>query len=121
MKKFILLIITLFFLHHYPEAQQTKLYFASYPTLTPDGQTMIYSYNGNLWRASAEGGFATQITSMQGNSIRARVSPDGKWIAFSNSQFGNNDVYLMPFNGGEIKRLTFHSGEDQMESWSWDN
>src|SRR5690606_28623522 len=48
-------------------------------------------------------------------------SPDGKWIAFSNSQFGNNDVYLMPFNGGEIKRLTFHSGEDQMESWSWDN
>lgn len=121
MKKFILFLITFLFLHLYPEAQQTKLYFASYPTLTPDGQTMIYSYNGNLWRASADGGFATQITSMQGNSIRARVSPDGKWIAFSNSQFGNNDVYLMPFNGGEIKRLTFHSSDDQMESWSWDN
>ncbi len=121
MKKFILVIITLFFLQLYPEAQQAKLYFASYPTLTPDGQTMIYSYNGNLWRASATGGFATQITSMQGNSIRARVSPDGQWIAFSNSQFGNNDLYLMPFEGGEIKRLTFHSGDDLMESWSWDN
>src|SRR5690606_901053 len=72
MKKIILFIFTLVFLQFYPEAQQVNLYFASYPTLTPDGKTMIYSYNGNLWRAAADGGFATQITSMQGNTIRAK-------------------------------------------------
>ncbi|MEO7313609.1 MAG: S41 family peptidase [Ginsengibacter sp.] len=121
MKKIILVLFTLVFLHLNPEAQQVPLYFASYPTLTPDGKTMIYTYNGNLWRAAADGGFATQITSMQGNTIRAKISPDGKWLAFSNSQFGNNDIYVMSFEGGDIKRLTFHSGDDLMESWSWDN
>ncbi|MEO6681749.1 MAG: S41 family peptidase [Ginsengibacter sp.] len=121
MKKYLFLFLTLISVQLHSYAQQDQQYFASHPTLTPDGQTMIYSYNGNLWRTSSEGGFATQITSMQGNATRAKVSPDGKWIAFSNSQFGNNDIYLMPFNGGDIKRLTFHSAEDLMESWSWDN
>lgn len=121
MKKIILIFFALVFLNLHSEAQQVPLYFTSYPTLTPDGKTLIYTYNGNLWRAAADGGFATQITSMQGNTIRSKVSPDGKWLAFSNSQFGNNDVYIMPFDGGDIKRLTFHSGDDLMESWSWDN
>lgn len=100
---------------------QQSLYFTSTPTLTPDGKFVIFSYNGNLWRASAGGGLSSQITSLQGVSNRPRVSPDGKWIAFSNSQFGNTDVYVMPAEGGEIRRLTFHSGSDMVDSWSWDN
>lgn len=100
---------------------QKSFYFTSTPALTPKGDEVIFSYNGNLWRASADGGFASQITSLQGLSNRPRVSPDGKWIAFSNSQFGNADIYLMPATGGEIRRMTFHSANDQVESWSWDS
>lgn len=100
---------------------QQSLYFASTPALTPDGKEVIFSYNGNLWRASSAGGLSTQITSLQGLTNRPRVSPDGKFIAFSNSQFGNSDVYLMPIKGGEIRRLTFHSASDLVESWSWDS
>lgn len=100
---------------------QKSLYFTSTPALTPKGDQVIFSYNGHLWRASAEGGLSNQITSLQGISNRPRVSPDGKWIAFSNSQYGNSDVYVMPAQGGEIRRLTFHSANDLVESWSWDN
>lgn len=99
---------------------QTSLYFASTPALTPDGKTVVYSYNGNLWKAASTGGLSSQITSLQGISNRPRVSPDGKWIAFSNSQFGNSDIYVMPTEGGEIKRLTFHAANDLVDSWSWD-
>lgn len=100
---------------------QKSFYFTSTPTLTPKGDEVIFSYNGNLWRSSTNGGFASQITSLQGLTNRPRVSPDGKWIAFSNSQFGNSDVYVMPAAGGDIRRLTFHSGSDLVESWSWDS
>ena len=102
-------------------AQDASPYFASNPALTPDGQTVIYSYDGDLWRASVAGGVSTRITSMQGNTTNPRVSPDGKWLAFSNSQFGNADVYVMPLQGGDIKRLTFHSANDMVDSWSWNN
>ncbi len=100
---------------------QKSLYFTSTPALTPDGSEVIFSYTGNLWRAPLKGGLATQITSLQGVSNRPRVSPDGKWIAFSNSQYGNSDIYVMPASGGDIRRLTFHSASDVMESWSWDS
>ena len=100
---------------------QKSFYFTSTPTLTPSGNEVIFSYNGNLWRANTQGGYANQITSLQGLSNRPRVSPDGKWIAFSNTQFGNSDIYLMASEGGEIKKLTFHSANDMVESWSWDS
>lgn len=115
---FISLIIVL--LPLFSVAQQ-PFYFTSTPTLTPDGNEVIFSYNNNLWRASSDGGFATQITSLQGVSNYPRVSPDGKWIAFSNSQYGNHDIYIMPTSGGTIRRLTFHTANDMVDSWSWDS
>ncbi|MEO7982718.1 MAG: S41 family peptidase, partial [Bacteroidota bacterium] len=50
-----------------------------------------------------------------------RISPDGKWIAFTGRQYGNADVYIMPVNGGDVKQITFHSGNDDVTSWSWDS
>lgn len=35
---------------------QKSFYFASTPTLTPKGDEVIFSYNGNLWRGATEGG-----------------------------------------------------------------
>ncbi|HZH35745.1 MAG TPA: hypothetical protein VEX65_00625, partial [Flavisolibacter sp.] len=57
----------------------------------------------------------------QGYETGARVSPDGKWIAFTGRQYGNADVYVMPINGGDIRQLTYHSAADDMNSWTWDS
>ncbi|MCU0396284.1 MAG: LpqB family beta-propeller domain-containing protein, partial [Chitinophagaceae bacterium] len=96
-------------------------YFLSYPTLSPDGQTILFSYEGDLWKVPASGGNAARITAMPGYETHARVSPDGQWIAFTGRQFGNADVFVMPFQGGEIRQLTWHSSNDEVDSWSWDS
>jgi C-terminal processing protease CtpA/Prc/Tol biopolymer transport system component len=118
-KLLILLVLGLSFAG--TNAQLPESYFLSYPTLTPDGQTVVFSFEGDLWKANVKDGQATRLTAMQGYETNARISPDGNWIAFTGRQYGNPDVYIMPVNGGEIKQLTFHSGADEVNNWSWDS
>jgi tricorn protease len=102
-------------------AQKGEAYFLSQPCLTPDGQTVIFSFEGDLWKADLKDGLATRLTAMQGYETNARVSPDGKWVAFTGRQYGNADVYLMSLSGGDIRQITFHSAGDEVSSWSWDS
>lgn len=102
-------------------AQDKEPFFLSSPCLSPDGQTVVFSFEGDLWKASVADGQAVRLTAMQGYENNARISPDGKWIAFTGRQMGNADVYVMPFAGGEVKQLTFHSAGDEMNSWGWDS
>jgi len=100
---------------------QNNTYFLSNPTLTPDGQIVIFAYEGDLWKANVSDGNATRLTAMQGYETSPRVSPDGKWIAFTGRQYGNGDIYIMPVNGGDVKQITYHSSNDEVTSWSWDS
>ena len=102
-------------------AQTADAYFLSYPCLTPDGQTVVFSFEGDLWKAAVGNGQAVRLTAMQGYETNAKVSPDGKWLAFTGRQLGNADVFVMPLAGGEIKQLTYHSANDEVNSWSWDS
>lgn len=102
-------------------AQDNDAYFLSNPCLTPDGQTVVFSFEGDLWKADVTNGQAARLTAMQGYETSPRVSPDGKWIAFTGRQFGNADVFVMPVGGGDIKQITFHSANDEVSSWSWDS
>lgn len=102
-------------------AQNNTAYFLSNPTLTPDGQAVVFSFEGDLWKANVKDGQATRLTAMQGYETSPRISPDGKWIAFTGRQYGNPDVFLMPVDGGDVKQITFHSGNDEVTSWSWDS
>ena len=102
-------------------AQSQESFFTLQPTLTPNGETIIFSYQGDLWRVATNGGDAFRITAMDGNETSPSVSPDGKWLAFSSNQYGNNDVYVMPISGGNIKQLTFHDSGDSVSSWGWDS
>ena len=73
-------------------AQNNPAYFLSNPSLTPDGQTVIFAFEGDLWKANVNDGQASRLTGMQGYETSPRVSPDGKWIAFTGRQYGNADV-----------------------------
>ncbi|SJZ35170.1 S41 family peptidase [Sediminibacterium ginsengisoli] len=117
----ILMMLTACCLSAAVTAQQPGTYFLSSPALTPDGETVVFSFEGDLWKAGVKDGQATRLTAMQGYESNARISPDGKWIAFTGRQYGNPDVFIMPLAGGEIRQLTFHSASDDMNSWSWDS
>src|SRR5210317_1421398 len=78
------------------------------------GNTIVFSYAGDLWTVSAQGGQATRLTGSIGYQNQAKFSPDGKTFAFSGNYDGNNDVYLIPTEGGEPTRLTWHPGGDRV-------
>ena len=94
--------------------------FLSDPTLSPDGQTIVFSYDNDLWKVPAAGGTAYRLTAMDGGASLAAFSPDGRYIAFSAAPDGNTNLFVMPAEGGEIKQLSFHQATDRVDSWSWD-
>ena len=86
------------------EAGRTLMRF---PTLYD--QTIVFAAHGNLWSVPRTGGVARRLTSGSGDDLMPRFSPDGRWIAFTASYQGNQDVYVVPAGGGAARRLTFHS------------
>src|ERR1035437_3506868 len=81
---------------------------------------MVFSYSGDLWRVSREGGVATRLTSGPGFESDAAFSPDGKTLAFSGEYDGNVDIFTVPVSGGFPKRVTFHPDADRVVGWTSD-
>jgi len=84
------------------------------------GDNVVFTYGADLWLAKTDGGFARRLTSHPGIEGNARISPDGKWLAFSGMYDGNMDAYVMPLEGGEPKRLTFEPNTDNVIGWTKD-
>ena len=74
-----------------------------------NGTDVVFTYAGDLYKAPLSGGEAQRLTSHIGYEIFPRFSPDGKSIAFTGQYDGNTEVYLIPAEGGEPKRLTYTS------------
>ncbi|MBN2375906.1 MAG: PD40 domain-containing protein [Sedimentisphaerales bacterium] len=68
---------------------------------------LVFTYGGDLYSVSSKGGVARKLTTHPGYEMFARFSPDGQQLAFTGQYDGNTEVYLMPAQGGEPKRLTF--------------
>lgn len=91
-----------------------------YPALSPDGKTIAFAYQGDLWTVPAEGGRATRLTTHLARDLQPVWSPDGKTIAFASNRYGNYDLFTMPAEGGSARRLTFNSAPEYPSSFSPD-
>ncbi len=86
--------------------------------VSPDGKRVLYTVNESvmtaekseyltqIWMANADGADASQMTFSDKSSSNPDWSPDGKWIAFTSSRSGKNNLYLMRSNGGESEMIT---------------
>lgn len=72
-----------------------------------NGNEIVFSYAGDLYRVPVTGGEAQRLTSHVGYEMFPRFSPDGKTIAFTGQYDGNTEVYTIPAAGGEPQRLTY--------------
>jgi tricorn protease len=97
---------------------QTKL--LRFPDI--HGDTLVFTYGGDLWTAAASGGIATRLTASPGLELFAKFSPDGKWIAFTGQYDGDEQVYIIPVTGGIPKQLTFYPARGPLPPrWGYDN
>ncbi|MBO3116434.1 PDZ domain-containing protein [Winogradskyella sp. DF17] len=110
------LSLFLFLTINYSFAQGTQL--LRQPTLHED--TVVFVYANDLWRASVNGGTAVRLTSDDGYESSPHFSNDGKHIAFTAQYDGNIDVFVIPSEGGEPKRLTYHPAGDFVQGWTPD-
>ncbi|MDE5744091.1 MAG: peptidase S41, partial [Paramuribaculum sp.] len=83
-----------------------------YSAISPDGKTIAFTYQGDIFTVPATGGTAKQLTSNPAYDSRPVWSPDGNAIAFASDREGSLDVYIMSANGGTPKRLTTNSGSE---------
>src|SRR5437763_4505130 len=92
-----------------------------YPAISPDGQTILFEYKGDIWSVPAAGGNAIPLTLSESYEFAPVWSHDGKSIAFASDRYGNFDVFVMPASGGEAKRLTYHSTREVPSSFTADD
>jgi len=99
--------------------------FLRYPAV--HGNKVVFTSEGDLWITEIEsdivGGrlvktsLPRRLTVHDGQERFAHFSPDGKWIAFTGQYDGNDDVFVIPAEGGEPRRLTYHPARDQVLGW----
>ena len=80
--------------------------------ISPNGKIIIFSYKGDIYSVSSQGGMASPLTTNSAWEGYPIWSRDGKNIAFASDRHGNLDIFLMPAKGGKATRLTYHSGND---------
>ncbi|MFZ9813804.1 MAG: peptidase S41, partial [Candidatus Kapaibacteriota bacterium] len=118
MIQFFFLCCILFASTFISEAQQSS--WMRYPVISPDGSSIAFAFQGDIWKVSTKGGKAERITSNDAYDVAPVWSPDGKSIAFASDRHGNMDIFIMSAEGGSPRRLTFHSTNEMPSAFSHD-
>lgn len=98
------------------QAQDNPLWMR-HPAISPNGKTIAFSYQGDIFTVPSNGGTAKQITSNAAFDSYPVWSPDGNHIAFASNREGSIDVWVMDANGGIPKRVTTNSGSEYPLRW----
>ncbi|MBR4995549.1 MAG: PD40 domain-containing protein [Alistipes sp.] len=117
MKKLSVLLITI--VCAVSAAAATPLWMR-YPAISPDGSTIAFTYKGNIYAVSAQGGEARRITPAENYDYAPVWSPDSKSIAYASNRYGNFDIFTISKSGGTPKRVTTHSASEIPYAYSND-
>jgi dipeptidyl aminopeptidase/acylaminoacyl peptidase len=100
------------------------------PQISPDGRAVVYTVGTsdmetnriahNIWIVSTALGSQPRQLTQTGHDTRPQWSPDGKSIAFLSSREGIPQIYVMPAQGGNAKKITSLSTGADNEKWSPD-
>lgn len=77
------------------------------PAISPDGSTIAFSWQGDIWVVPSQGGKAERLTIHPANDTSPHWTPDGKPIVFASDRYGFPNVFSMASDGSDLKRLTF--------------
>jgi tricorn protease len=89
-----------------PAADGPNVDLPRFPSISPDGARIAFSWRGDLWVVASEGGLAARLTSHPGDELRSAWSPDGEHLAFTSTRTGFLNVFVMRPDGTGLRRLT---------------
>ena len=86
------------------------------PTLA--GDRIVFVADDDLWSVAATGGVARRLTAGLAEASTPALSPDGRWLAFVGRDEQHPEVYAMPADGGQARRLTWLGTDVQVRGWT---
>ena len=87
--------------HHHPDP---RAFGGIMPQLSPDGETLVFSYQGAVWKMARTGGVMKRLTKERGLDIEPVWSPDGKKVAYISSPgFGAGNLRVVTAGGEPVK------------------
>ena len=118
---------------------------ATSPDWSPDGQSVLFlsgrAGSNQVFRIPLRGGEAEQLTEQKGGVTSFRISPDGKWIAYTATDARSDEeekevkekrdafvvdeehklsrLYVMPFDGQKRAARRLETGDVHVSSYSW--
>jgi Tol biopolymer transport system component len=96
-----------------------------HPDWSPDGSSIVYDYSSdplhpaNLWIRSADDAFVPRrLTNLRILDYMPAWSRDGNWVAFHSRRSPENNVWVVPANGGTPRALGPALANERSLSWS---
>jgi Tol biopolymer transport system component len=95
------------------------------PELSPDGKKVVFESDRlgfwDIWTCDIDGSRCDQITSLHGTAVRARWSPNGRYLAFEFHPNERSEIYIVEVPGGVPRLLpTIPRSDNLSPSWSRD-
>ncbi len=108
-----------------------SLLLLSYSSLSAQGTRLLrnpdlstshiaFSHGADIWVANKDGSDVVRITSTAAVENHPKISPDGRWVAFSSNRSGSSSVYVASVEGGDATRLTWHPSASTVRGWTPD-
>lgn len=90
------------------------------PGIAPDGSEIAFVSGGDIWTVPSAGGEARLLVSNAANDTHPVYSPDKKQLAFVSTRTGGGDIYVLTIATGDVRRVTFEDGAENLDGWSRD-
>lgn len=87
----------------------------SFPELSPDGSSILFSWHGDIWTASSKGGKAERLTTHPAQDYSPKFTPDGQSICFGSTRAGKYQIFIKSIKGGPARQLTYHSEGSRLD------
>jgi tricorn protease len=88
-----------------------------YPSISPDGKSIVFSWHGDLWKVPSEGGTALRLTSHPADDLTSAWSPDGASVAFLSNRGGDFNVHVMSADGTDVRQVTSTDRPLTLNGW----
>jgi len=92
------------------------------PSVSPDGQAVIFVRDGDLYAMNADGSDQRQLSTGPEIDERPLIAPNGRYVVFIRraSREAGGDLYAISLAGGSPRSLTTWPGDDREPAFSRD-